>query len=163
MCSESSLGFVAERRTPSQAPSMSSCLKLRNDLTEETHMLTKQKTSLGRDTQVESSRVREHRQPVCDVAHSLTVYGNGVSSYWSFLNPPSQRSRKHHVPYWGFLLWDNSCKLLLLCLAKVSCYGQRFPNGFIFSGRIIAKLFLYIGPQSVLWCGTPHPSAFIAS
>ena len=38
---------------------MDSCLTLRNELSKETHGLTKQEILLGRGTQVESSRVRE--------------------------------------------------------------------------------------------------------
>ena len=41
---------------------MGSCLTLRNELSKETHMLTKQEISLGRGAQVESSRVREPRR-----------------------------------------------------------------------------------------------------
>ena len=41
---------------------MGSCLTLGNELSEETHMLTKQETLLGRDTQAETSRVREPRR-----------------------------------------------------------------------------------------------------
>ena len=40
---------------------MGSCLTLRNELSEETHVLTKQKTLLGRGGQAERSRVREPR------------------------------------------------------------------------------------------------------
>ena len=28
------------------------------------------------------------------------------------------------LPYQGLLLWDNTCKQLLSCLAKVCCFGQ---------------------------------------
>ena len=41
---------------------MSSCLTLRNDLSEEIHVLTKQEILSGKGTQVESSRVREPRR-----------------------------------------------------------------------------------------------------
>ena len=34
------------------------------------------------------------------------------------------------VPYQDFLLWGNSCKLLLLCLAKGGSLGQWSPNIF---------------------------------
>ena len=40
---------------------MGSCLTLRNELSGETHELTKQKTLLGRGGQAERSRVREPR------------------------------------------------------------------------------------------------------
>ena len=39
-----------------------SCLTLGNELSEETHVLTKQKTLLGRGARVESRRVREPRR-----------------------------------------------------------------------------------------------------
>ena len=51
--------FVAGRGTPFQGPKLGSCLTLRNELSEETHVLTKQEILLGKGTRVESSRVRE--------------------------------------------------------------------------------------------------------
>ena len=55
---------VAGRGTPSRAPlsKLGSCLTLRNELSEETHVLTKQEILLGKGTRVESSRVREPRR-----------------------------------------------------------------------------------------------------
>ena len=53
---------VVGRGFPSQAPKMGSCLILGNELSEETHMLTKQETLLRRSAQVESRRVREPRR-----------------------------------------------------------------------------------------------------
>ena len=47
---------------PFQGPRMGSCLTLGNELSEETHVVTKQKTLLARRTQAESSRVREPRR-----------------------------------------------------------------------------------------------------
>ena len=47
---------------PFQGPRVGSCLTLGNELSKETHMLTKQETLLGRGTWVESSRVREPRR-----------------------------------------------------------------------------------------------------
>ena len=41
---------------------LGSCLILRNELSEETHVLTKQEILLGKGTQVERSRVREPRR-----------------------------------------------------------------------------------------------------
>ena len=46
---------------PFQGPKLGSCLTLRNKLSEETHVLTKQEILMGKGTHVESSRVREHR------------------------------------------------------------------------------------------------------
>ena len=55
-----------------------------NELSEETHLLTKQEILLGKGTRVESSRVREPRRtalPVSTtaVARSLGFYGDGIS------------------------------------------------------------------------------------
>ena len=47
------------KRDHFQGPKVDSCLTLRNELSKETHGLTKQEMLLGRGTQVESSRVRE--------------------------------------------------------------------------------------------------------
>ena len=47
---------------PFQDPKLGSCLTLRNESSEETHVLTKQEILLGKGTRVESSRVREHRR-----------------------------------------------------------------------------------------------------
>ena len=44
---------------PFQGPKLGSCLTLGNELSEETHVLTKQEILLGKGTRVESSRVRE--------------------------------------------------------------------------------------------------------
>ena len=46
---------------PFQGLKLVSCLILRTELSEETHVLTKQEILLGKGTRVESSRVREPR------------------------------------------------------------------------------------------------------
>ena len=47
---------------PFQGLKLSSCLTLGNELSEDTHVLTKQEILLGKGTQVESNRVREPRR-----------------------------------------------------------------------------------------------------
>ena len=64
---------------PFQGPKLGSCLTLRNELSEETHVLTKQEILLGKGTRVESSRVREPRRTALPVAHSLGFYDDGIS------------------------------------------------------------------------------------
>ena len=49
-------------KDPFQGPKLGSCLTLRNELSEEIHVLTKQETLLGKGTGVESSGVREPRR-----------------------------------------------------------------------------------------------------
>ena len=56
-------GSVVGKGTPSrQGPKLGSCLTLRNELSEETHLLTKQEILLGKGTRVESRRGREPRR-----------------------------------------------------------------------------------------------------
>ena len=47
---------------PFQGPRVGPCLTLGNELSEETHILTKQEILLGSGTRVESSRVRETQE-----------------------------------------------------------------------------------------------------
>ena len=54
--------IIAGRGTPSfQGQKLGSCLTLRNELSEETHVLTKQEILLGKGTRVER-RVKETRR-----------------------------------------------------------------------------------------------------
>ena len=57
---------------------MDSCPALGNDLSEETHVLTKQETT-GKGARAESRRVREPGELLCPVPRSLRFYGDGVS------------------------------------------------------------------------------------
>ena len=54
--------FELQEGGPLPGPRVGSCLTLRNGLSKETHVLRKQKTLLGKGTQVESRRVREPRR-----------------------------------------------------------------------------------------------------
>ena len=58
---------------------MGSCLILGNELFEETHVLTKQETLLGRGARAESSRVRGPRKTALPCGSQSQFYGNGVS------------------------------------------------------------------------------------
>ena len=66
-CSKSTKGIppivcVCSRKgDPFEGPNLGSCLTLGNELSGQTHVLTKQEILLGKGTQVESSRVREPR------------------------------------------------------------------------------------------------------
>ena len=50
------------KEDPFQGPKLGSCLTLGNELSEETHVLTKQELLLGKGTRVESRRGREPRR-----------------------------------------------------------------------------------------------------
>ena len=60
---------LLQEGAPFQGPKLGSCQTLGNELSEETHMLTKQEILLGKGTRVESSRVREPRRTA--VSHGL--------------------------------------------------------------------------------------------
>ena len=53
---------VLQERDPFQGPKLGSCLMFGNELSKETHVMTKQEILLGKDIRVESSRVREPRR-----------------------------------------------------------------------------------------------------
>ena len=73
--------LCCRKRDPFQGPKLGSCLTLRNELSEETHVLTKQEILLGKGARVESRRVREPRRTALPrgVARSLGFYGDGIS------------------------------------------------------------------------------------
>ena len=54
--------FCCRKGDPFQGPKLSSCLTLGDELSRETHVLTKQEILLGKGTRVESSWVREPRR-----------------------------------------------------------------------------------------------------
>ena len=54
--------YCCRKRGPIPGPKSGLCLTIRNELSAETHVLTKQKILLGRGAQVESKRVREPRR-----------------------------------------------------------------------------------------------------
>jgi len=54
--------LMLQEGDPFQGPKLGSCLTLGNELSEETHVLTKQEILLGKGVRVESSRVREPRR-----------------------------------------------------------------------------------------------------
>ena len=60
---------------PFQGPKLGSCLTLRNELSEETHVLTKQEMLLGKGTLVESRRVREPRRTALPLGSGFMVMG----------------------------------------------------------------------------------------
>ena len=63
------MSFCCRKRDPVQGPKLGSCLTLRNELSKETHMLTKQEILLGKGPRVEGNRVREPRRTA--LSHGL--------------------------------------------------------------------------------------------
>ena len=56
------VAICCRKGDPFQGPKLGSYLTLRNELSEETHVLTEQEILLGKGPRVESSRVREPRR-----------------------------------------------------------------------------------------------------
>ena len=66
---------------PLPGPKCGSYLTFRNELSEETHVLTKQETLLGNGARAESSRVREPRRTALPSGSHVRFYGDGLS-FW---------------------------------------------------------------------------------
>ena len=73
--------YYCRNRGPIQGPKSGLCLTIRNELSKETHVLTKQQILLGRGAQAESRRVREPRRTALPVAFHLGFYDDGIS-FW---------------------------------------------------------------------------------
>ena len=64
---------------PFQGLKLGSCLTLRNELSEETHVLTKRKALLVKGTWVESRRVRGPRRTALPHGSQSWLCGDGIS------------------------------------------------------------------------------------
>ena len=63
------VAICCRKGDPFQGPKLGSCLTLRNEVSEETHVLTKQEILLGKGPWVESRRVREPKRTA--LSHGL--------------------------------------------------------------------------------------------
>ena len=60
---------------PFQGLRVGCCLTLGNELSEETHVLTKQETLLGKDTRAETRRIREPSRTLSRGSQSQVLWG----------------------------------------------------------------------------------------
>ena len=74
---------------PFQGLKLDSCLTLRNELSKETHVLTKQEILLGKGTQVESRRVREPRRTALPCGCSKSLFSSSLEIWTIFYWPQS--------------------------------------------------------------------------
>ena len=81
--------IVVGRMTSSRAK-LGSCLTLGNELSEETHVLTKQEILLGKGSRLESSRVRESRRTALPRGRGFMVME--LISGWSLANHSDSKS-----------------------------------------------------------------------
>ena len=97
------MSFCCRKRDPFQGPKLGSCLTLGNELSEETHVLTKREILLGKGTQVESSRGREPKGTA--LSHGLQSRGFTVMGLVSGL------SLANHSDSESFLVLPCSAKM----------------------------------------------------
>ena len=71
--------FCCRKGDPFQGPKLGSYLTLRNELSKETHVLTKQGLLLGKGAWAESRRVREPRRTAVSYGLQSRFYGDGMS------------------------------------------------------------------------------------
>ena len=83
------LWSCCRKEDPFQGPELGSCLTVRNELSEETHVLTKQEILLGKGTWVENSRVREPRRTALTVSGFMVM---GLVSRWYLANHSNSES-----------------------------------------------------------------------
>ena len=85
------VAICCRKGDPFQGPKLGSCLTLRNELSEETYVLTKQEILLGKGARLESRRVREPRRSVTWLAVSGFMV-MGLVSRWSLANHSNSES-----------------------------------------------------------------------
>ena len=119
---------------PFQGPRKGSWLTLRSELSEDTHVLTKQKTLLGRGSQSENSRVREPRRTA--LPSWLTVSGFMVMGLVFRFSLANHLACAH--------IWSDSGSFLVAC-TSLSQDGFQC-EGFWDVGRTI----LWAGVSSLL-------------
>ena len=122
------LWYFCRKEDPFQGPEVGSCLTLRNELSEEIHVLTKQDILWGRCAQEESSRVREPRRttlPRGSQARVLWWWDSFLGCLWAIIMTQS--------PSW----WLTHCSSKMDVSEKDSgrwsdawCHRLTFPELF---------------------------------
>ena len=147
------VAICCRKGDPFQGSKLGSCLTLRNELSEETHVLTKQETLLGKGAWVESRRVREPRRTALPRGLQSWFYGDWISfcavfswSFWLRVLPggahlvqprwmPERRilggGWTCSVSFWPFLnstgwWWVISS----VFLTRTSCHETTHANGY---------------------------------
>ena len=145
--------ICCRKRDPFQDPKLGFCLTLRNELSEETHVLTKQEILLGRGTWVESRRVRGPRRTTLSHGLQSRFYGDGISfwvvfsqSFWlkvlpgvaCLVQPRWMLERRIlgggwtcGVSFWPFPNSSGWWRLISsVFLTRTSCCKTTYANGY---------------------------------
>ena len=130
---------------PFQGPKLGSCLTLGNELSKETHVLTKPEILLGKGTWVESSRVRESRRTALPRGDGISFRVVFSQSFWLRVLPGGTLlvqprwilerilggGQTCGVSFWPFPNssgWWRSINPLFL--TRTSCCKTTYANGF---------------------------------
>ena len=166
---------------PFQGPKLGSCLTLGNELSKDTHVLTKQETLLGKGTWVESSSVREPRRTALPWSSQSQVYGDGISfrvvfgqSFWLRVLPggvclvqPRWMLEKRilgggrtcGVSFWPVLNSSGWWWLISsVFLTRTSCCKATHANGYYgaWSGWMVSVSVLPLTEWSLFISKTNH-------
>ena len=134
--------YCCRKGDPFQGPKMGSCLTLGNELSEETHVLTKQEILLGKGARAESRREGNPGELLCHMAHSLRFYGDGIS-FWVV-----------------FSQWSDSESFLVVhtLLNQDECQWEGFWE---LVGRVVSPFdiswSLLVGGGLLVPCSLPGP------
>ena len=118
---------------PFQGLKMGSCLTFRNELSEETHMLTKQKTLLGRGPpEQRAAGGGDPGEVLCHVAHSPWFCRNGVSFWVVCLD----------ILLGPHLVWPR--------VLGSTCTSAKMSSSAKDSGRL-GIFSLFLAPPKIFW------------
>ena len=131
---------------PFQSPKLGSCLTLGKELSEETHVLTKQEILLGKGTWAESRRAREPRRTTLVFMVIGFISGWSLANHsasWSFggasfVQPRWMPERRilgggwtGGVSFWPFLNSSSWWRLISsVSLTRTSCHKTTHVNGY---------------------------------
>ena len=100
------VAICCRKREPFPGPKLGSGPTLGNELSEETHVLTKQEILLGKGTPVESSRVRKPRY-FNQWKPTYSANAAGALNIKSVLMLPSGISRWCLLSHWHLSVWEQ--------------------------------------------------------
>ena len=145
------MSYYSRKVNPFQGLKLGSCLTLGNELSEETHVLTKQEILLGKGTWVESSKVREPRRTalLCGL-QSRVLWWWGISfqvvfsqSFWLRVLPGGARLvQPRWMPERRILGGGRTCGISF----------WPFPNLSIWWWLISSMFLTRTSCRWLLWC-----------
>ena len=144
---------MCRKEDPFQGPKLGSCLTPGNELSKETHVLTKQEILLGKSTRGEQQAKETQENSSCHMACSLRFHGDGISFGFSLTNHSYSRvlpggghlvqprwmperkilggGRTCGVSFWPFPKSSGWWRLIsFVLLTRTSCPKTIHANGY---------------------------------